>query len=50
MREEKAHSAGWQTTLENMIAVGIKNKMKENRCQEIYKEITLPIKSGENVS
>ena len=30
-----------------MIAVGIKNKMKENRCQEIYKKITLPIKSGE---
>ena len=34
-------------TLENMIAVGIKNKMKENRCREIYKEITLQTKCGE---
>ena len=25
-------------TLENMIAVGIKNKMKENRYREIYKK------------
>ena len=30
-----------------MIAVGIKNKMKENRYREIYKEITLQTKWGE---
>ena len=33
-----------------MIAVGIKNKMKEKRCREIYEEISLQVKSGENIS
>ena len=34
-------------TVEDMIAVGIKNKMKEKRCCEIYKEISLQINCGE---
>ena len=36
-------------TVEDMIAVGVKNKMKEKRCREIYEEISLQIKSGENI-
>ena len=27
-------------TVEDMIAVGVKNKMKEKRCREIYEEVT----------
>ena len=34
-------------TVEDMIAVGVKNKMKEKRCRKIYKEITLLIISSE---
>ena len=37
-------------TVEDMIVVGVKNKMKEKRCREIYEEISLQIKSGENIS
>ena len=37
-------------TVEDMIAVGVKNKMKEKRCREIYEEISLQVKSGENIS
>lgn len=36
-------------TVEDMIAVGVKNKMKEKRCREIYEEISLQVKSGENI-
>lgn len=27
-------------TVEDMIAVGVKNKMKENRCRKIYEEVS----------
>ena len=37
-------------TIEDMIAVGVKNKMKEKKCREIYEEISLQVKSGENIS
>lgn len=36
-------------TVEDMIAVGVKNKMKEKRCREIYEEISLQVKSGGNI-